>query len=129
MPRNPQTSPKSVPCPSWTTASEPFTSKSTTARAGVAPSDMRTISAMRAEAAVCELDGPRITGPITSLKMLAGVLFIVFSPAFGLFAALRLRRRGLYVFQEFFRGARKHLIFLPCEHKARSHPRLQRPET
>ena len=27
---------------------------------------------MRTEAAECELDGPRITGPITSLKMLGG---------------------------------------------------------
>jgi hypothetical protein len=27
---------------------------------------------MRTDAAECELDGPRITGPMTSLKMLGG---------------------------------------------------------
>jgi hypothetical protein len=34
------------------------------------------IFAIRTEAAVCELDGPRMTGPITSLKILGGILFM-----------------------------------------------------
>jgi hypothetical protein len=34
----------------------------------------RHIRAIRKEAAQCELDGPRMTGPITSLKMLGKVL-------------------------------------------------------
>jgi hypothetical protein len=35
----------------------------------------RQILAIRQDAAVCELDGPLITGPITSLKI-PGILFI-----------------------------------------------------
>ena len=62
----------SLPCVSWVVASDPSVSNSISTRSGSPPHRSRAMRPIRTEAAECELDGPRITGPMTSLKMLGG---------------------------------------------------------
>ena len=60
----------SEPCESWVVGSEPLRSNSTSTSVNSPLMRSRARRPMRSAAAQWELDGPRITGPITSLKML-----------------------------------------------------------
>jgi hypothetical protein len=62
----------SDPWLSCVVASDPSVSNSISTSSGVPPHRSRASRPMRTDAAECELDGPRITGPTTSLKMLGG---------------------------------------------------------
>jgi len=63
----------SEPCDSWVVGSDPARSNSTSSVSGVPPTRSRASRPIRRAAAQCELDAPRITGPITSLKMLTSM--------------------------------------------------------
>lgn len=77
--KSPLANPISVPCPVCDAASAPLTSKSTIAFFTGASRDCRIMEAIRAAPATWELEGPRITGPSTSLKILQGRFFHGFS--------------------------------------------------
>ena len=69
-PSSPPKSPMSDPWLRWVVASDPPESTSRRTRSIRPPIRSRAIRPIRTAAAQWELDGPRITGPITSLKML-----------------------------------------------------------
>jgi len=75
IPNKPPLIPITVPCSSKFEAHAPSLSNSMTAFLSGSFKIFRQVLAIRQEAAVCELDGPRITGPITSLKI-PGSFFI-----------------------------------------------------
>src|SRR6476661_4593214 len=63
-PRSPPASALSVPCPSPVRAKDPWSS--IRARSGVPPTSPRTSRPMRHAPAVCDDDGPTMTGPMMS---------------------------------------------------------------
>lgn len=71
QPMRPITKARSAPCWAKVFAYEPSLSKVKTALAGWSVSIERMTEAMWYEPAVCELEGPRMMGPITSLNMLS----------------------------------------------------------
>jgi hypothetical protein len=73
-PINPQINPIAEPCPSYVVARDPFRSNSTSTFPFPGGHICLMISPIRWEAAVWELDGPLISGPITSLKILGFIL-------------------------------------------------------
>jgi hypothetical protein len=72
QPSSPPNKPMSEPWLSCVVASDPSVSNSMSTVSGSPPHRSRASRPMRTEAAECELDGPRMTGPTTSLKMLGG---------------------------------------------------------
>ncbi len=60
----------SEPWLSCVVASEPSVSNSIGTKSGLPPHSSRASRPMRTDAAECELEGSRINGPTTSLKML-----------------------------------------------------------
>ena len=78
-PRNPPKSPMSEPWALWVVARDPLGSKSMSISENFPSMRSWQMRPIRSEAAQCELDGPRITGPSTSLKMLGYCI----NPFFG----------------------------------------------